>query len=157
MGAFWRSLGLLFGPLGGLLGDLWKFLGVSWATFGGFRSSTNGWHALSRWVLELLMSSVDLVLSFFLSFSSFLGSFFKTLGMSQLDTSLLIRIRRTSSLETWFLKPENLYFHCFWWMSQLKSPFFKIRKMSQWISALFSVAITMGISTFHMILDVFPP
>ena len=23
LGAFWRSLGLLFGPLGGLLGDLW--------------------------------------------------------------------------------------------------------------------------------------
>ena len=36
LGAFWRSLGLLLGPLGGLLGDLWRLLCVSSATFGGF-------------------------------------------------------------------------------------------------------------------------
>ena len=35
LGAFWGSLGLLLGPLGGLLGDLWRLLGVSSATFGG--------------------------------------------------------------------------------------------------------------------------
>ena len=42
LGAFWRSFGLLLGPLGGLSGDLWRLLEVSSATFGGFRSSTNG-------------------------------------------------------------------------------------------------------------------
>ena len=110
LGAFWRSLGLLLGPLGGLLGDLWRLLGVSSATFGGFRSNTNEWHALSQFVLELLMSFVDFVLSFFLSCPSFLGSCCIVLRMSGLKTSLLIRTRRMSQLKTLFLRPEHLCF-----------------------------------------------
>ena len=56
LGAFWRYLGLLLGPLGGLLGDLWKLLGVSWATLGSFKNVDNvdkSW--LGAWLLLLFL------------------------------------------------------------------------------------------------------
>ena len=156
LGAFWRSLGLLLGPLGGFLGDFWRLLGVSSATFGGFRSNTNGWHALSQCVLELLMSSVDLVVSFFWSSSSFLSSFFWILKTSQLKTSLLIRISRKSKLNTWFLKCGNQYVYCFFMTVSAEILGFQNSRDVSMNFPTFSIDITVGIWIVLLILDVFP-
>ena len=80
LGAFWRSLGLLFGPLGGRLGDLWRLLGVSWATFGGSKTLTGpidrDFGALWKVFGALLRSSLVHVFFeiVFCSFSKLLGS-----------------------------------------------------------------------------------
>ena len=103
-------------------GVLWGFLELSWTLLGFFLVSY-------------------LAFSFFeLRFSSFLNSFFIILRTSRLKTSCLIRIRRTFRLETSFLKPEKQWFCNCWWTSRLKSLLFKIRRMSQRISA-FSLLI----------------
>ena len=63
--AFWGSLGVIFGALGGVLEALWGLLGVSWDPFGDPRST-------KKFVLELLMASVDLDVLFFFSCLLFL-------------------------------------------------------------------------------------
>ena len=150
--SFWSSFGLLFGALGGLLGDLW---GLHIDQKGVTRIHPCRFGALDFfcWLCFVIFDSV---LSFFLSCRSFLGPFFIILRTSQLKTSLLIRIRRTSQLKTSFWRSENPCFYCFWWMSQLKSLFFKMRGMSHWIASLLSGDITVWILTFLLILDVFP-
>ena len=57
---FWGSLGVIFGTLGGILEALWVVLGVSWDPFGDLRST-------KKFVLELLMASVDLDVLFLVS------------------------------------------------------------------------------------------
>ena len=51
--AFWGSLEVTCGAIGGVLEALWVVLGVSWDPFGDLRST-------KKFVLELLMASVDL-------------------------------------------------------------------------------------------------
>ena len=117
-GALLALLGASWGSLGGLLGDLWSLLSFSSATFGGFRWNTDGFHALSQCVLELLMSSADVVLSLFWSSSSFFWG-------------QIFWILRTSQLKTLLLKSENTVFSNCWWMSAMKSMVFKKTRESQ--------------------------
>ena len=58
--AFWGSLEVTFGALGGVLEALWVVLGVCWDPFGDLRST-------KKFVFELLMASVDLDVLFFFS------------------------------------------------------------------------------------------
>ena len=77
--AFWGSLGIIFGALGGVLEALWVvlgvssgslrgLLGVSWDPFGDLRST-------KKFVFELLMASVDLDVLFFFSSLLFCSCF----------------------------------------------------------------------------------
>ena len=75
--AFWVSLGVVFGTLGGRLGNplgyLEGLLGVSWDPFGDLSST-------KKFLFELLMASVDLDVPFFFS-SLLFCSCFSSFGM----------------------------------------------------------------------------
>ena len=58
--AFWGSLGVVFGVLGGVLEAPWGILRVSWDPFGDLSST-------KKFLFELLMASVDLDVPFFFS------------------------------------------------------------------------------------------
>ena len=108
----WKRFGALLG-----FWRSWRSLGRPLGAPYRPKSGDTHWHALAKCVLELLILSLDPVLSLFLSCRSFLGPFSWIRRTSQLKTSSLIRISMTSHLKTWFLKPDNLYFYYVWWMS----------------------------------------
>ena len=145
---FWSSRGSLGRPLealGGLLGDL-RGLPIEHKRVTRIESMSLGALDVFCWPRFVILLLLPCVLS----------SFFWILRMSQLKTSLLIRIRRTSQLKTSFWRSENSCCYCFWRMFELKSVFFKMRGMSQWITSLVSGDITVWILTFLLILEVFP-
>ena len=96
LGLSWRLFGCSWGRLGSTLGYLEGLLGVSWDPFGDLRST-------KKFVLELLMASVELDVFFFFS-SLLFWSCFSSFGVVILR---IFRICWMSRLMCFFLSEND--------------------------------------------------